>query len=215
MQSTVSKREVDQDEFQEILEEQGQLKRKNRHWPSCARQTEGLADFQEEEEEPGKPKLVERTDTWGQHVRSFLMWSPQGSARFSWLPLPESTKEFESTVGVLIAINSIVMGFEADAIEKRAVGWVIVENFFCLLWISEMLLKLWAYHLAYFRSGWNVPRAAIVPAVFFKSAHALGKCQVFDFCLVLLNIFETWIIPSFAIGDLDAIGVLRIAPAQQ
>ena len=48
------------------------------------------------------------------------------------------------------------MGLEADAAEKRAVGWVIVENFFCLLWITEMLLKLWAFRLAYFRSGWNV-----------------------------------------------------------
>ncbi|CAE7591547.1 Scn10a [Symbiodinium pilosum] len=135
--STVSKREVDQDEFQEILEEQG------------------LADFKEEE--PVKPKMVERT-------------------------------EFESLVGVLIAINSIVMGLEADAPDKRSVGWVIVENFFCLLWISEMMLKLWFYHLAYFKSGWNV----------------------FDFCLVLLNIFETWVIPSLAIEDLDALGVLRI-----
>ncbi|CAE7938615.1 NaCP60E [Symbiodinium necroappetens] len=135
--STVSKREVDQDEFQEILEEQG------------------LADFKEEE--PIKPKIVERT-------------------------------EFESAVGILIALNSLVMGLEADATEKRAVGWIIVENFFCLLWITEMLLKLWAFHLAYFRSGWNV----------------------FDFSLVLLNIFETWIIPSLAIEDLDAIGVLRI-----
>jgi len=135
--STVSKREVDQDEFQEILEEQG------------------LADFKEEE--PIKPKIVERT-------------------------------EFESAVGIFIALNSIVMGLEADAAEKRAVGWVIVENFFCLLWITEMLLKLWAFRLAYFRSGWNV----------------------FDFSLVLLNIFETWVIPSLAIEDLDAIGVLRI-----
>ncbi|CAE7213027.1 Scn10a [Symbiodinium sp. CCMP2456] len=135
--STVSKREVDQDEFQEILEEQG------------------LADFKEEE--PIKPKIVERT-------------------------------EFESAVGILIAINSLVMGLEADASEKRAVGWVIVENFFCLLWIAEMLMKLWAFRLAYFRSGWNV----------------------FDFSLVLLNVFETWVIPSLAIEDLDAIGVLRI-----
>eukprot|EP00439_Symbiodinium_sp_Y106_P003767 s7787_g1.t1 len=114
-----------------------------------------LADFKEEE--PIKPKIVERTD-------------------------------FESAVGIFIALNSIVMGLEADAAEKRAVGWVIVENFFCLLWITEMLLKLWAFRLAYFRSGWNV----------------------FDCSLVLLNIFETWVIPSLAIEDLDAIGVLRI-----
>ena len=40
----------------------------------------------------------------------------------------------------------------------------------------------------------------------------VAPCQVFDFSLVLLNIFETWVIPSLAIEDLDAIGVLRIAP---
>ncbi|CAE6936414.1 SCN10A [Symbiodinium natans] len=136
--SAVSKREVDQDEFQEILEEQG------------------LADFREEEEVV-KPKMVERT-------------------------------EFESAIGILIALNSMVMGLEADAAEKRAVGWVVVENLFCLLWIGEMLLKFWAFRLDYFKSAWNV----------------------FDFSLVLLNIFETWVIPSLSIQDLDAIGVLRI-----
>ena len=65
--STVSKREVDQDEFQEILEEQGRLVRCRQllslepPWLLflCS---EGLADFKEEE--PIKPKMVERTDPW-------------------------------------------------------------------------------------------------------------------------------------------------------
>ena len=51
----------------------------------------------------------------------------------------------------------MVMGLEADAAEKRAVGWVVVENLFCLLWIGEMLLKFWAFRLDYFKSAWNVP----------------------------------------------------------
>mmetsp|Transcript_33072 Transcript_33072/g.76423 ORF Transcript_33072/g.76423 Transcript_33072/m.76423 type:complete len:606 (-) Transcript_33072:115-1932(-) len=135
--STVSKREVDEDEFQEILEEQG------------------LADFREEE--PVKPKLVDRT-------------------------------EFESVVGVLIGINALVMGFEADLGQKGDVGWIVIENFFCLLWISEMLLKFWFFRLDYFYSSWNV----------------------FDFFLVMLNIFETWVIPAMSINDLNALGVLRI-----
>lgn len=69
-------------------------------------------------------------------------------------------KEFESGIGVMIAINAVLMGFEVDLAKTGDIGWIIVENFFCILWITEMLLKLRALRLEYFWSPFNVRASA-------------------------------------------------------
>ncbi|CAK9079837.1 unnamed protein product [Durusdinium trenchii] len=137
-----SKREVADDEFQEILQEQG------------------VADIKTEEEEvTPRVQLVETT-------------------------------EFESGIGVMIAINAVLMGFEVDLAKTGDIGWIIVENFFCILWITEMLLKLRALRLEYFWSPFNL----------------------LDFALVLLAIAEAWIIPFLlpSTGGPSGLGVIRI-----
>ena len=56
----------------------------------------------------------------------------------------------------MIAINAVLMGFEVDLARSGDVGWYVLENFFCILWISEMILKLKTFRFAYFQSSFNV-----------------------------------------------------------
>ena len=66
-------------------------------------------------------------------------------------------EEFESFIGVMIAINAVLMGFEVDLAQSGDVAWIVLENFFCLLWITEMLLKLRAKGTEYFCIPFNAP----------------------------------------------------------
>eukprot|EP00913_Durusdinium_trenchii_P010775 g10108.t1 len=102
----------------------------------------------------------------------------------------KQVSKFESGIGVMIAINAVLMGFEVDLAKTGDIGWIIVENFFCILWITEMLLKLRALRLEYFWSPFNL----------------------LDFALVLLAIAEAWIIPFLlpSTGGPSGLGVIRI-----
>ncbi|CAJ1438420.1 unnamed protein product [Effrenium voratum] len=137
--SFYSKKEVNEDEFQEILEEQG------------------VADVESNEEEVEKPKFAD-------------------------------SMEFESGIGCLIALNALMMGFEVDLANQGDVGWIVLENFFCVLWIVEMLLKLHSIRLMYFYQPWNI----------------------LDFFLVLLSVAEAWVIPALSITGVSALGSLRM-----
>lgn len=103
------------------------------------------------------------------------------------VPLVERT-EFESFIGMMISINAVLMGFEVDLAQTGDVGWIVVENFFCILWISEMVLKMKSLHWQYFMSGYNV----------------------LDFGLVLLAVAEAWVIPFLSIDGVSGLGVIRI-----
>ena len=104
-----------------------------------------------------------------------------------YVPVVERT-EFESGIGIMIALNALLMGFEVDLAQNGDVGWIIVENFFCILWISEMVLKMKSLRWAYFTSAYNV----------------------LDFALVLLAIAEAWVIPFLPVSNVNGLGVIRI-----
>lgn len=103
------------------------------------------------------------------------------------VPLVERT-EFESFIGIMIATNAVLMGFEVDLAQTGDVGWIVVENFFCILWISEMVLKMKTLHWQYFLSAYNL----------------------LDFGLVLLAVAEAWVIPFLSIDGVSGLGVIRI-----
>ena len=76
---------------------------------------------------------------------------------------------FTNTVIALIILNAIVLGVEATATGDLLAALLIVDQFFVAIFAVEILLKLYAYRLSFFRSGWNtfdftIVAISLVPA---------------------------------------------------
>ena len=46
--------------------------------------------------------------------------------------------------------------------------WIIAENIFCVVWLSEMLARLYVHRLRYFMSGWNILDFALALCVYVE-----------------------------------------------
>ncbi|MCL2785420.1 MAG: ion transporter [Propionibacteriaceae bacterium] len=67
-------------------------------------------------------------------------------------------KVFERVILVVILLNTVVLGLETSELimANYAVTLELLNFIFIGIYVAEMCLKLFAYHLKYFRSGWNV-----------------------------------------------------------
>lgn len=67
-------------------------------------------------------------------------------------------------ITVLILINAVTLGLETDAEIMASYGPVllVVDRTILLIFTLEILLKLYAYRFAFFRSGWNLFDLVIV-----------------------------------------------------
>lgn len=61
-------------------------------------------------------------------------------------------------ITVLILINAVTLGLETDAEIMASYGpaLLVVDRTILLIFTLEILLKLYAYRFAFFRSGWNL-----------------------------------------------------------
>merc|ERR1719387_799243 len=96
-------------------------------------------------------------------------------------------------------INSVLIGMELDMnpykqegiqpISERLV-WYLLENIFCLIFLAELVARLYYHKMKYFQEGMNL----------------------MDFALVTLSILDTWILtPSSAgTGNLRMLASLRV-----
>lgn len=98
--------------------------------------------------------------------------------------------EFDMAIGFIITLNAIVMGVECD--HKRPgtdmTVWIVLDNLFCLVWVFELVIKLFYLRLGYFKVAFNL----------------------MDFLLVLLSINDAWIMPLVSDGGANALGVLSM-----
>ncbi|CAK9067555.1 unnamed protein product [Durusdinium trenchii] len=98
---------------------------------------------------------------------------------------------FESTVGAVILLSTICTGLEIDLHEQSdPTIWIIIENFFCVVWITEMVAKLWELRCRYFQDCLNYV----------------------DMSLVVLSVFDAWIMPFLVDygGDLVLFRLVRL-----
>jgi len=103
---------------------------------------------------------------------------------------------FDMVIGAAIMLNSIVLGLEIDLSEQTdPMLWLVLENVFCVIWLLELMLKLWFLRLRYFRDTWNW----------------------LDLGLVFLSVYDAWIAPfalpsnmKMDLGFLRVIRVLRL-----
>lgn len=98
--------------------------------------------------------------------------------------------EFDMGIGFVITLNAIIMGVECD--HKRPgtdmTVWIVLDNLFCLVWVSELFIKLYYLRLGYFKVPFNI----------------------MDFLLVMLSINDAWIMPFVSDGGANALGVLSM-----
>lgn len=91
-----------------------------------------------------------------------------------------------TVITILIVINAIILGFETDpGIRARHGVWLsVLDRAILLVFTLEIAIKLYAYRLNFFRSGWNI----------------------FDFLIVGL----AWIPATGPLSVLRALRILRI-----
>ncbi|MCL2455297.1 MAG: ion transporter [Micrococcales bacterium] len=65
---------------------------------------------------------------------------------------------FERTILAVILLNSVVLGLETspEMMDRHGAVLETLDRVFISIYVAEMILKLVASRLAYFRSGWNV-----------------------------------------------------------
>lgn len=109
------------------------------------------------------------------------------------IPFCDSLR-FNMIIGLVIFVNMIFIGLEQDLgykfsaeddqtlspiqrIEKRLV-WYIMENIFCIIFLIEMLMRMYVHRWKYFYDSWNC----------------------LDFCLVSTAVIDTYVL-SFIGGS--------------
>lgn len=81
------------------------------------------------------------------------------------------TRQFEHTITGVIVINAVGLGLETSPEVMSSAGWAIytLDRLAIAIFVVELVLKLFAYRLNFFRSGWNVfdfviVSVALIPA---------------------------------------------------
>jgi len=113
-----------------------------------------------------------------------------------------ANKKFEATTFLFIGVNSLYIGMDADYSARTGkpadlwdpntpVGFVIMENIFCLYFTLELIVRF---------VGYKIKKNVFTDAWF-----------VFDSILVTFMVLETWLFPIFGIGgQLAQFSVLRL-----
>ncbi|MEN3973060.1 ion transporter [Sphingomicrobium sp. XHP0235] len=81
-------------------------------------------------------------------------------------------RRFERFIITVIVINAIGLGLEtsAAAMERFGDAIILVDRIAIAIFTIEIALKLFAYRLSFFRSGWNVFDFLIVAAALFPAS---------------------------------------------
>lgn len=76
------------------------------------------------------------------------------------------SKFFERFITAIIVINAIGLGLETSPAVMDRVGTIVslLDRIAIAIFVVELLIKLFAYRLAFFKNGWNVFDLAIVSA---------------------------------------------------
>eukprot|EP00435_Cladocopium_sp_Y103_P027243 s1005_g6.t1 len=100
------------------------------------------------------------------------------------------TPLFNMCLGVVIALNSVTIGLETDSVAHAVATqeehddrlWYIVELIFCIIFLFELLLRLYFHRLRYFTNpvtrAWNIA----------------------DFIIVSVSVVDTLILIPFGVG---------------
>ncbi len=68
------------------------------------------------------------------------------------------TRRFQNAITAVILVNAVFLGLETSPTIMATVGPAVVflDSLCLLIFVLEILVKLYAFRLSFFRSGWNV-----------------------------------------------------------
>ena len=71
--------------------------------------------------------------------------------------LVESDK-FKNAIMAVIIVNAITLGMSTSDYLMERIGWIlsITDNIALTIFVGELLLKFYAYRMAFFKSAWNI-----------------------------------------------------------
>eukprot|EP00929_Paragymnodinium_shiwhaense_P012225 TRINITY_DN11900_c0_g1_i2.p1 TRINITY_DN11900_c0_g1~~TRINITY_DN11900_c0_g1_i2.p1 ORF type:complete len:492 (+),score=116.54 TRINITY_DN11900_c0_g1_i2:76-1551(+) len=98
-------------------------------------------------------------------------------------------KDYDFSIAALILANAVVIWYEIDYPKYAPIMYAIANNYFCMLYVIEILSRIYAFG----------------PQVFFGS-----YWNIFDFTVTLITVVSDWLIYFFH-GD-DAEKLRRVAP---
>jgi len=109
----------------------------------------------------------------------------------------ESDKIQNTLVGVII-VNAITLGLATSPTVDKAIGGLLdfVDNIILAIFVAELVVKLVAYRLSFFRSGWNLFDFVVVGISLMPSSGPLAALRALR-VLRLLRMIS--IVPSMRI----------------
>jgi len=114
----------------------------------------------------------------------------------NWVGRLAGSEEFENGTLAIISLNAIWIGVESDTAEHDSLkdaplGYVLVENFFCVYFLIELILRCFG----------SVSKVRLIQDRWFQ----------FDVVLVTMMVTETWFLPyGLGYGGLGPFGLLRL-----
>jgi hypothetical protein len=118
--------------------------------------------------------------------------------------------QVQTIMALVIALNALTLGLEVDLGKKYPKAFEVLENVFALLFCFELALRMMsqAYWYDYF---FVQPLRFMGPTRNFREFLSIWSWpNVLDFLLVLLAVFEVWVIRIFAASNLRMLSVLRL-----
>ena len=90
-------------------------------------------------------------------------------------------------ITTLILINAVTLGMETDADIMARFGTLlgVVDRILLGIFTVEILIKLYAYRLSFFRSGWNVFDFIIIAVAWIPASGSLSVLRAFRILRVL------------------------------
>jgi voltage-gated sodium channel len=86
---------------------------------------------------------------------------------------------FRNTILGVIIFNAITLGMSTSGYLMQHIGGIlsILDNIVLVIFVAELLLKFYAYRMAFFRSAWNIFDLLVVSLGLFPSQEGLSALR--------------------------------------
>lgn len=129
----------------------------------------------------------------------------------------EKVKQFveknsvQNIIIVLIIFNSITIGMETSSIIMNSFGIILllIDKIILVIFVIEILLKLYAYGFGFFKSGWNVFDFSIVAIALLPASGALAvlrSLRIFRSLRLIKNLPKLRFIVEALLHSLPSLG---------
>lgn len=118
---------------------------------------------------------------------------------------------FQNFIITLIIINSITIGFETSDNIMALVGetLLLIDNIILIIFVIEILLKLYVYQITFFKSGWNIFDFSIIIIALIPTSGGLAilrSLRIFRSLRLVKNLPKLRFIVESLLHSLPSLG---------